>query len=169
MQGAQRGTRCWDSRITPWAEGRCSTPRHPLFQFLFTNLTSQYLSKGHCVLENTFKLLQQTLDSSASPLLVMTFLFTYSEPPLHPGTFAADESPWVICPHNRPTFYQFSPLLNNSVLCICPCFYPGTCRCLLWSPCLERRSPVWDKAVCPHWLFVKMSPSICPHAMDPGW
>ena len=23
MQGAQRRTRYWESRITPWAEGRC--------------------------------------------------------------------------------------------------------------------------------------------------
>ena len=32
MQGARHGTQSWDSRITPWAEGRHSTaepPRHP--------------------------------------------------------------------------------------------------------------------------------------------
>ena len=29
MQGAGCGTRSWDSRITPWAEGRCSTAKPP--------------------------------------------------------------------------------------------------------------------------------------------
>ena len=29
MQGAQCGTRFQDSRITPWAEGKCSTTEPP--------------------------------------------------------------------------------------------------------------------------------------------
>ena len=29
MQGAQCGTRSWDSRIMPWAEGRCSSTEPP--------------------------------------------------------------------------------------------------------------------------------------------
>ena len=29
MQGAQRGTRPWDSRIMPWAKGRCQTTEPP--------------------------------------------------------------------------------------------------------------------------------------------
>ena len=29
MQGARCGTRSWDSRITPWAKGRCPTLSHP--------------------------------------------------------------------------------------------------------------------------------------------
>ena len=40
MQGAQRGTRSHDSRITPWVEGRRQTtepPRDPLF-FCFLNI-----------------------------------------------------------------------------------------------------------------------------------
>ena len=39
VQGARCGTQSWDSRITPWAEGRCSTaepPRHPI-KFLIFN------------------------------------------------------------------------------------------------------------------------------------
>ena len=40
MQGARHGTRSQDSRITTWAEGRCSTseaPRHLLY-FLFKQI-----------------------------------------------------------------------------------------------------------------------------------
>ena len=36
MQGARHGTRSRDRRITPWAEGRCSTaepPRRPSSEF----------------------------------------------------------------------------------------------------------------------------------------
>ena len=36
MQGARYGTRSWYSRITPWAEDRCSTaepPGHPIWGF----------------------------------------------------------------------------------------------------------------------------------------
>ena len=29
MPGARRGTRSWDSRIAPWAKGRCQTAEPP--------------------------------------------------------------------------------------------------------------------------------------------
>ena len=29
MQGARHGTRSWDLGVTPWTEGRCSTPEPP--------------------------------------------------------------------------------------------------------------------------------------------
>ena len=45
MQGAPCGTRSWDSRITRWAEGGCSTtepPRHP-YILVIQKLTISYI------------------------------------------------------------------------------------------------------------------------------
>ena len=46
MQGVQYGTRSQDSRITPWAKGRCLTtesPRDPSFRFFFQSLVQLLL------------------------------------------------------------------------------------------------------------------------------
>ena len=38
MQGARCETQSWDSRITPWAEGRCSTTEPPRCSISFVQL-----------------------------------------------------------------------------------------------------------------------------------
>lgn len=83
----------------------------------------------------------------------------------HPGTLLLFLWGWGLA---RLYFfrnsYHSAPLLNNS-LCVCPCFYPGKHRSLLF----EQRSPGRASTLCPHCLFVKKSWSICPHATHPGW
>ena len=44
MQGARRGTQSWDSRIMPWAEGRCSTASP--FCFFWRSFSSSLLGWG---------------------------------------------------------------------------------------------------------------------------
>ena len=49
MRGARRGTRSRVSRITPWAEGRCSTtepPRDPLIIWIFIYRGKIYTSNS---------------------------------------------------------------------------------------------------------------------------
>ena len=65
MQGAWCGTQSWDSGITPWAEGRCSTaqpPRHPSLLHNFKKLNIIYKS-------NSLTLFFQPLSTSETTII----------------------------------------------------------------------------------------------------
>lgn len=69
----------------------------------------------------------------------MPFLFTFSTPPLHQGTFVADKSPCAYLSTRQANLLSIlPPILNNSLLCFCQWFTQATTGACLEGPALSK-------------------------------